>query len=222
MQFLYHPDAGIESIELENEEYRYITRVRRYRVGESVALRNLSDQNIYTYNIKQIDKKTALLKKIKQEHLIIAPSKYLHIGWCIIDTKKVERTLPSLNEIGVSRITFIQCARSQSNFRIDTDRLRKILINSSQQCGRSQMMEIRFSKSLEDFISDNPSTHMLNFSENKLSSQSEIETIAIGCEGGFSPDETTLFSADKTVGLGTSMILRSENAVVAVASKALL
>ena len=37
----------------------------------------------------------------------------LHIGWCVIDPKTVEKYIASLNEIGVDKITFIYADYSQ-------------------------------------------------------------------------------------------------------------
>jgi len=57
-----------------------------------------------------------------------------------------------LNEIGVSKISFIYCDRSQKNFIINLKRVKKILINSSQQCGRSVMMDIEEIECIENFL----------------------------------------------------------------------
>jgi 16S rRNA (uracil1498-N3)-methyltransferase len=64
---------------------------------------------------------------------------------------------------------------------------------------------------------------MLNFSEdNYISNSSEIDTIVVGCEGGFSDDEVSLFASSEIVGFDTSLILKSESAVCSIASKVLL
>ena len=63
---------------------------------------------------------------------------------------------------------------------------------------------------------------MLNFSENKVDSQEHIETIVIGCEGGFHEDEVALFKSENMIGFDTPLVLKSESAVCAVASKVLL
>jgi 16S rRNA (uracil1498-N3)-methyltransferase len=222
VQFLYHPDAEAQQITLDGDSYRYIFKVRRHRAGDTIALRNLSDEIVHFYTIENIDKKTAQLQKSDSKPLSVAPDRYLHIGWCTIDPKKIEKTLPSLNEIGVSKITFIHCERSQKNFKPDTDRLSSILLNSSQQCGRSKIMEVDFENSLEEFVSKYPEAYMLNFSDTKLNPQMNIEIIIIGCEGGFTDTETTLLSPEKTIGFNTHMTLRSENAAVAAASQILL
>ncbi len=224
MQFLYHGEAGAESIKLTGDDHRYITKIRRHRVGDTIALRNLSDEDIHFYIIENIDKKTAQLYKSESKTLPTTPNRYLHIGWCIIEPKKIEKTLPALNEIGVSAVTFIRCGRSQSNFKIDTKRLETILINSSQQCGRSAPMRINFVDSIEQFIQKHPQTYMLNFSDTKLSRDRDIDinTIIIGCEGGFDERETALIRPENVVGLDTPMVLRSETAAIAAASMILL
>jgi len=127
-----------------------------------------------------------------------------------------------LNESGVERITFIYCERSQKQFRLDFDRLEKILLNSSQQSGRSQQMQLASADSIEAFIMQYPQSYLLHFSEQNLSEGNEIETIVVGCEGGLTDAEIKLFDSEKIVGLDTPLNLRSESAVAAVASKLLL
>jgi len=222
MQFLYLTKAGDTQIEISDAEHRYITKVRRHKLGDEVCVRNLKDNIIYKYAIDTISKKTALLSLVSSEILEIKPQKKLHIGWCIIDAKSIEKTLPMLNEIGVEKITFIMCERSQGNFTLDNNRVEKILINSSQQCGRSEMMQIAYSNSLKEFVCANPRSFLLNFSQNNLTSSAGIETIVIGCEGGITKEEIALFSHDKIVGFSTNSILRSESAAVSAASNILL
>ena len=147
----------------------------------------------------------------------------MHIGWCLIDPKSIEKVLPTLNEMGVEKITFIYCDRSQKSFRLDFDRLRKILLNSSQQCGRSAVMILDEVETLALFLKENPASWMLNFSENLLDNNSEdIETLLVGAEGGFSEEECGLIDVAKIVGLDTPLTLKSESAVCAVAGKLLL
>ena len=222
MQYLYHQEAGASSLTLTGDEHRYIFRVRRQRTGETIALRNLKDQLLYSYTIESMDKKSASLLLSSQREFRVEARQPLHIGWCLIDPKNIEKLLPTLNEIGVAQITFIECQRSQKNFKLDFKRLEKILLNSSQQCGRSVMMQLSHSKSLELFLQENPEAHMLNFSKNILSSTSNIESIIVGCEGGFTPEEIGLVTEERVVAFNSPLILKSESAVCAVSSKLLL
>ena len=63
---------------------------------------------------------------------------------------------------------------------------------------------------------------MLNFSEQTVNEGSNIGTFVVGCEGGFTADEVALFNSENIMGLNTPLILKSESAVCAVASKLLL
>ena len=222
MLYLYHTEAGKQQLTLSGDDHRYIFKVRRHKIDDTLYLRNLKDGLLHRYTITFIDKRTATLSLQESSMLEIKASKSLHIGWCIIDPKNIEKVLPSLNEMGVEKITFIYCKRSQKSFKPDFKRLEKILLNSSQQSGRSKMMKLEMVKDLEIFISQNPHAKMLNFSENNFVSDTIFDTIVIGCEGGFHEDETALFASENIVGFDTPLILKSESAVCAVASKLLL
>ncbi len=221
MQYLYHKNSGRESITLKDSDYKYIVRVRRHKINEIIHLRNLKDNILYSYKIIDITKKEALLTLIDSRYLKIKAKKKLHIGWCIIEPKNIEKVLPILNEIGVSSISFIYCKRSQKSFRVDLKRLEKILLNSSQQSGRSSLMRLEIIDSLEEFLKLYPNTNLLNFSNNYILSK-DIESIVIGCEGGFTQKEISLFNSKNIIGLNTPMILKSESAICAVTSNILL
>jgi len=222
MQYLYHKDASAPLLHIIGDEHRYIFKVRRSRVNDTIDMRSLQNHILYSYKIIDIDKKSATLQLILERELVVKAKRSLHIGWCKIDPKSIEKMLPTLNEIGVSQITFIDCHRSQNNFRIDHDRLQKILLNSSQQCGRDSLMILDHSGSLEEFLRDNPTSYMLNFSDHITSEYHDIACIVIGAEGGFTDMERGLVESDHTIALDTPLILKSESAVVSIATKILI
>ncbi len=222
MQYLYHPDAGATSLRLTGDSHRYLFKVRRHRMGESIHLRS-GDDILYTYAIDALDKKTAHLTLTDQTSLPIHAAHTLHIGWCQIDPKNIEKVLPILNEMGVARLTFFPCARSQHHFRLDHDRMTKILQNSSQQCGRTRPMILEEVESMATFLSAYPQAKLLHFSKDKPLPCAQEDTILIlGPEGGFTEAEIARFTPEQIVGLGTPMILRSESAAVAVAARVLV
>jgi len=222
MLYLYHKEAKQAQLTLTGDEHRYIFKVRRHKTNDLLYLRNLEDTFMYEYKVSTIDKRSVILDLQNSQVLTVKAKQSLHIGWCVIDPKSIEKILPSLNEMGVEKITFIYCKRSQKSFKPDFKRLEKILLNSSQQSGRSEMMQLEIADNLEDFLEKYPQSKMLNFSENNFISNTEFETIVIGCEGGFHEDETALFKAENIVGFDTPLVLKSESAVCAIASKILL
>ncbi len=219
MRFLYHPDAGLPALAIEGESYRYLFKVRRYKRGDIVAMRNLQDDYISFYRIDSVSKKEAGLILVQKEERIVMAERYLHIGWCIVDPRVVEKTLPTLNELGVSKLSLVYCARSQKNFRVDTKRLHRILINSSQQCGRSRLLELEFFESTEEYFLKYPHSAVLDFGGMPLACETKVDSILIGCEGGFCEEERKFFENLTVYGLDTPLVLRSESAAVSVASK---
>ncbi|NPA51233.1 MAG: RNA methyltransferase, partial [Epsilonproteobacteria bacterium] len=112
--------------------------------------------------------------------------------------------------------------KSQRNFKINFERLKKILIASSQQCGRENIMEIEVVDSLYKFKESYPDSYMLNFSDRIIQKELfSIKEVVVGPEGGFDKEEVNLYK-DKIVGFDTPYILKSQTAVVAISSKILL
>jgi 16S rRNA (uracil1498-N3)-methyltransferase len=219
MQFTYLADASQQTIIIEAELHKYLFKVRRHSVEDDLYFRNLRDKNLYRYKVENIDRRKTTLTLIDYEEKIIEPKKELHIGWCVIDPKSVEKYIASLNELGVTKITFIMCQYSQKQYKQNFEKLEKLLINSSSQCGRSSIIQLEVCENLEKFLEKYPQSFMFNFSTNNINEKkNEIDTIVLGCEGGFSKDEVAKFQEDKIVGIDSNLILRSETAVVSIAS----
>ena len=113
MQFLYSKNAGENFLELSGDEFNHIFQSRRTKKEAKLNLRNLKDNNLYTYNIDSINKKSANLSLIESRLLIIKPSIFKHIIWAITESKTIEKTLPFLNELGVGKISFFYADFSQ-------------------------------------------------------------------------------------------------------------
>jgi len=215
MQFFYHPNPK-EQLIITKDDYKYLFKIRRTKKDEIIFVRNLEDDYLYSYEIKEIKKKEAILQLINKEFKPNKPSKFLHLGWCIIDPKSIEKALPYLNEIGVSKITFFYCEYSQKNFKLNFERMKKILINSSMQCGRSNIIELEIS-TFNEFLKLNPIA--LDFNGKELECKEYKSPFIIGPEGGFSENEKKEFK--KSIKL-KGFILKSETAAVAISSKILL
>lgn len=222
MIFFFDKKAGNSLLEIEGENYTHIVKSRRAKTGDLTFFRNFEDSFLYTYKIENIERRKAVLSLLKKEKKIVESLKRLHIGWCVVDVKTVEKNLPYLSELGVEKITFIYSKRSQKNFKINQERIKKILVSSSCQCGRSSIIKIETANSLQEFIANNPKSAVLNFSENFLEKNSEISTVIVGPEGGFSSEDLEVLKGQKTYGLDSPLVLRSETATTAVASLILL
>ena len=223
MQFTYEEFCGSDFLEIKDEVYNYLIKARRHKIDDEIYFRNLKDNNIYLYKINLIDKKKAILNLISAEEKILLNNKNLHLGWCVVDPKTVEKFITSLNEMGVDKITFIYADYSQKNFKINIEKLEKILINSSCQCGRSNIIKLEVCKNLEQFMKENSDVYFLDFSTLCIDDKKdEIKTLVIGCEGGFSQNERDKFNKDFVVGFNSNLILRSETAIISAGAKILL
>ena len=56
MQFVFHAEAGAQSLVLEGESFTHIFSARRSRATHNLALRNLRDDRLYTYKVESISK----------------------------------------------------------------------------------------------------------------------------------------------------------------------
>ena len=131
------------------------------------------------------------------------------IAWACVESSVIEKTLPSLNEMGVDVLHLVYCDFSQKNVRYDMDRFERILIGSCEQCGRNSLMKIEIWQKFDDFIAK---------CENLEKSEDEI--LFIGAEGGFSQHERAKIK--RKFGLNSPNILRSNTAIISVCAKKLL
>lgn len=223
MQFTFSKEASKEFLQVDGDIYKYLFKARRHKVDDEIYFRNLNDKNMYLYKVIDISKKNASLSLLSQEEKIVENQNKLHLVWCIVDPKTVEKSISSLNELGVTEITFVYSDYSQKNFKMNFEKLEKILINSSSQCGRSSIIKLNICNDLDTFLQNNENVFVLNFSKNLLDEKKdEIKTLLIGCEGGFSIDEINKFDKNKVVGFDSNLILRSETAIISASSKILI
>ena len=223
MIYIFDENAGDETLCIKGELHKYLVKVRRHTEGDRLAFRKKEEiQTLYAYEIISVDGRTLTLSLVSSKIQEIKSSRELHIAWCVIDSKSIEKVLPSLCEIGVSQISFISCERSQKNFKLDFKRLDRIVEASMQQSGRTSLMTFDTYKNITTFIQKFPDTKVFDFTDKILSGDSDFKRVLIGCEGGFSQTEKELLKSQEVFRLDSPMVLRSESAVMAVASKILL
>lgn len=136
----------------------------------------------------------------------------------MIDPKVIEKTLPFLNELGVAKLSFVYMEYSQKNFKLDFKRMEKILIESSQQCGRASLMELesfddfkKFQQAYENIVLiDFEGEDLMNFDPGRY-------VFLVGAEGGFSQKEREINI--KRAKLQANYILKAQTALIGVASK---
>ena len=222
MQFLFDENAGANELCIRGEGF-YHLKVRRVRQNESLNVRNLKDDFVYVYKISSLNKNSCLLNlQEKALNSSILPQK-ITLALGIIEPKVLEKTLPFLNELGLFKLILVFTHFSQRNFKLDFKRLERILIQSCEQCGRANLMQIECFDSTKDFANAYENIVMLDFSgENSDFSEfkGDDKILFIGAEGGFTDEERSLFK--KKIKLKSPYILKSQSAIISVAAKILL
>lgn len=220
MRFLYHAKAGQKQLSIEAEQYAHIYKSRRVDKSAILNLCNLQDKRIYLYKNIHIDRNKAIVELVDSKEYSCIAKESSHIIWAIIEPKIIEKTLPILNELGVSKISFFYAHFSQKNFTLHTERMQKILIQSCEQCGRNELLEIEVLEDLHQVLTRYPNAIAFDINGNELSAMverlRESRSIIIGAEGGFSEQERALLRA--SIKIPTNSILRSQSATLFGAS----
>lgn len=217
MKFLYNQNAGLNELEIKGDDFKHL-KVRRVKVNDILEVRNMLDFKAYKYKITQLNR-VAILSLISHEAL---PKQdfWLELAWSVIDEKEIEKTLPILNELGVKTIFFVYSDFSQKNIKLDFKRFERILISSSQQCGRNDIINLQILQNTKELLNLGKNVILLDFVNDKLGTKiAKDDILFIGPEGGFSQKEREIFC--NKIGLKSTNTLRSVTAVMSVAAKLL-
>lgn len=220
MKFFYSQDAGCDKISLVADEFSHF-KARRYKIHQRVDVRNLKDGANYIYEIIEIKRSEAILE-LTFKHSIKQQPPMGSIIWAITDNQTIEKTLPSINEMGIENLFLVYSDFSQKNIKINFKRLEKILINSSQQCGRNSILNITIYNSSDDIQKCFKNIYRIDFGSDFIKTQDCLadKIFFIGPEGGFSKREKELIKNYKS--LKSDKILKSSTAIIATIAKVFL
>ena len=149
MHFFYHKDAGCKEIYLDSQQYHYLFHVRRFKVGQTITIRNLIDSNKYVYQHKH--KEYFFLISLQQDKQTISANE-CHIILAYIDIKDIYDILPYLNVLNIASLNLFYADFSQKNRKIDKQKAQKILHYSCMQCGRTNLMQITYFSNLQEVL----------------------------------------------------------------------
>ncbi len=202
------------------------TKVFRYTVSDFVVLFNGEGSDL-VYSLDSIEKKECTLIRSKQSPSYI-PTKKVFLYLSIIKKDNFELVVQKATELGVTTITPIISERSEKK-NLNDERLRKIAIEASEQCGRGDIPLISPITELSSVLKElNPSEACLflqmdGIAWNDALLQKKLKEgkvhLFIGPEGGWSLDEENLFrkSGATSVSLGSTVLRAETAAIVSVA-----
>jgi len=220
MQLFYNPDFNVQSPSLPEEEARHCLKVMRMGIGDTLHITD-GKGNIFETRILTNDPKKCLLKIIQLQSEPSQKPYVIHIA--IAPTKNADRTewmAEKCVELGVDKISFIACDRSERKF-FKTDRIEKIAVSAMKQSLKSHLPVINEIVPFKKFIAQplagqNFVAHLEEGKRELLQAAAQKDNqycVLIGPEGDFTPEEIqlALTKGFLPVSLGKSR-LRTETA----------
>tara|TARA_B100000530_G_C15887861_1_gene460224 strand:- start:623 stop:1324 length:702 start_codon:yes stop_codon:yes gene_type:complete len=206
---------------LDKTQSHYISKVMRIKVGENFILFNQSGE--YKAKIENLVKgfvEFSIVKKLRSADA----SKEIWLAFTPIKLNYLNLMIQKATELGVTKFMPIITERTIVR-KINEKRIRKIIIEASEQSNRLNLPELDKLKNLDEFIKENAQTTVifgdLNSNNKKINIKgSDPICILIGPEGDFSVKERENISKlKKIIPLNINQnILRSETAAISMIS----
>ena len=203
---------------LYDEEFYHAVKVTRHKIGYKLIVCQNTPYDYYcTVTDIQKDKLLAHIDRVEKNDTELSSDVTLFIGL----NKDIDTVVQKAVELGVK--TIIPFVSDHGNVdKVNLNRLRKIVLESAKQCGRSLLPVVKEEITLEEAIESAKGSDILFFYEfernNKvcdLPQFSDKISVFIGPEGGFSKEEKETFidAGAHVLTLG-KRILRVSTAVV--------
>ena len=222
----FYIEQNSEIIKIEGEEHNHISSVLRLKVGDKIACFS-NDEFDYVYEIVEIQKKFTICKLNEKKLNNSNPNFNLTVFQGLPKGDKLELIIQKLNELGAKNIIPFESEFCIAKFNSNKlERLNKIAIESSKQCGRSKSLVVENAVSFKNMLEKlkEYDTVLFAYENERTVKLKEIElkgniAVVVGSEGGFSKNEveSLLNSNAQIISLG-NRILRTETASIAISS----
>lgn len=173
------------------------------------------------YTIVKIDKTEAHLQMVTDLERIL-PERHVYLLWGLLKKDANERILQKATELGVSN--FVPLITDRTTAREFTmERANRIVLEASEQCGRSDIPHVREPLHLEKALTeykDKLELYVCQQGHHEISDPSHRAGLVIGPEGGWSSEELALFASMDLKHINLSQFtLRAETAAIIAVSK---
>ncbi len=200
--------------------YHQWTKVLRFEVGREVALFN-NQRSERLYRILNFGDNAVHLELVTEMEPKL-PKKELYLCFSLLKKDKNDWVLQKCTELGVSHFVPIISDRTEKT-GFDIERAEKIVIEASEQCGRTDIPRVREPITLEAVINElQEKSDLFVAEQGSPSHSSSINTqpsrpvgVLVGPEGGWTTLEKQLFTDKGLKHLALSeFTLRAETACV--------
>ncbi|GAA3950561.1 16S rRNA (uracil(1498)-N(3))-methyltransferase [Hymenobacter algoricola] len=224
MLTFYAPDltAPQPTYQLSEEESKHAVRVLRLAPGDAVVLVD-GRGGVFQATVADANPKRCQLRLTGHE-LVPRRAYFVHVA--VAPTKNLDRMewlVEKAVEVGVDRLTFLRCARSERR-ELKLERLEKIAVSALKQSGQAWLPQL---DELTDFAAFVPTltaetTFIAHLEAGERTALAQVAAqgtsccVLIGPEGDFTPQEIEAARARgiRPVTLGASR-LRTETAALA-------
>jgi len=222
--FLENLPEGTCTITLDKKRGHYIRDVLRCRTGDEITVFD-GRGNEFLCTVGRSGE--AVVLNVKSVHYMnVRPLKRIVLVQGLLKGQKMDLVVQKATEMGVSAVIPVITMRSQVRHTARAPRWRKIAVEASRQCGRTDVPEVVDPVPLDEYIDSlNLSDHTVAkivFYEDADGEGGRIESlvrkarevvICVGTEGGFDQSEVDMLTARgfHVAGLGR-FVLRAETA----------
>lgn len=211
-----------ERVTLEDADIVHqIGHVLRAAPGEEVVLFDGASPEEHVYRIERISKRAVECVRQETRSSRCEPAYRIAVAQAMPNTmEKLEYALQKCVEIGVARFVIFRADRSQKPLPAASkrDRLLRIAIEATEQCGGCVLPTIEYIDRLVDISLDTGHAYALDMGDDiSTTAASDAETVLlVGPEGGWSAEERAHLdrAGIARVSLG-QRVLRTETASVA-------
>jgi 16S rRNA (uracil1498-N3)-methyltransferase len=208
---------------LTREQSHYVKDVMRLKTGDSFsAFNSQGEWNAIIESYEKDGARIKILKKVRNKK----SEKNVWLAFSPIKQNPLNFMIQKTTELGIQKFIPVICERSVVN-DINIERIKKIIIESSEQSNRLSVPEITKKESLKNFLKLFPKNGCIIFCDincNKSNFKNILSKkikgpvcIMVGPEGDFSENERQLIiELNQTCPLSlASNILRAETAAIA-------
>lgn len=210
-------------LNFEKDYYHYLKIVLRLKVDDCFRIFNEIDGE-FIGQITNITKNSISVLLINLFRVVEKEPK-LTLGLSVIKNDRMLDAISMAVQLGVTTITPLITDRSQFH-KINSEKIKKYIIESTQQSERITPPNLLPLLSLNDFLKQNSSDLTLYANENEITNKSLLTiklipcsniAVIVGPEGGFSENELSVLAVSNnciSFSLGHN-VLRTETAVAA-------
>ncbi len=212
-------------ITLSGDEAKHLVRVARRQVGDVVEIFDGRGNGALAKVLST--ERDAVVLEVGNPVPDRDPDLSLTLAVAVPKGERFDWLVEKATELGVARLVPLRAERSVVDPRsAKLDRLRRVIVEASKQCGRNRLMILDEPRTLRDYLENEPSNRRFLANQGGMeirqwppTGPDRTTALAIGPEGGWTAAEVDQATALGWIpaGLGTTR-LRVETAAIAGAA----